>query len=72
MAERVGFEPTEDLHPRWFSRPEPSTTRPPLRYHIYILAEGLGLEPRLAESKSAVLPLDDPSTVSQYYTLDIG
>ena len=25
------------------------------------MAEELGLEPRLAESKSAVLPLDDPS-----------
>jgi len=22
-AERVGFEPTVGLHPRWFSRPEP-------------------------------------------------
>ena len=22
-AERVGFEPTVNLHPRWFSRPEP-------------------------------------------------
>lgn len=27
------------------------------------LAGGLGLEPRLAESESAVLPLDDPPTV---------
>jgi hypothetical protein len=26
------------------------------------LAGGLGLEPRLAESESAVLPLDDPPT----------
>ena len=31
MAERVGFEPTVDLRLRWFSRPEPSATQPPLR-----------------------------------------
>ncbi len=23
LADRVGFEPTAGLHPRWFSRPEP-------------------------------------------------
>jgi hypothetical protein len=23
LAEEVGFEPTESLHPRWFSRPVP-------------------------------------------------
>ena len=23
ITEEVGFEPTEDLHPRWFSRPVP-------------------------------------------------
>ena len=28
------------------------------------LAGGLGFEPRLAESESAVLPLDDPPTVA--------
>lgn len=28
LAEEVGFEPTESLHPRRFSRPVPSTTRP--------------------------------------------
>ena len=26
VAERVGFEPTEDLHPRRFSRPVPSAS----------------------------------------------
>ena len=31
MAEEVGFEPTEDLHLRWFSRPVHSTTLPLLR-----------------------------------------
>ncbi len=31
MAERVGFEPTVGFHLRRFSRPEPSTARPPLR-----------------------------------------
>ena len=30
LAERVGFEPTEGVNPRRFSRPLPSTTRPPL------------------------------------------
>lgn len=30
MAERVGFEPTEESPLLWFSRPVPSTTRPPL------------------------------------------
>jgi hypothetical protein len=33
MAEEVGFEPTESLHPQRFSRPPPSTTRPFLRGH---------------------------------------
>ena len=31
MAEEEGFEPSEDFHPRWFSRPVHSTTLPPLR-----------------------------------------
>lgn len=30
MADGVGFEPTESVNPRWFSRPVPSTTRPPI------------------------------------------
>ena len=30
VAERVGFEPTMELLPYWFSRPAPSTARPPL------------------------------------------
>jgi hypothetical protein len=31
MAEREGFEPPVPFRVRRFSRPEPSTTRPPLR-----------------------------------------
>ena len=31
MAEREGFEPPKDFRPCRFSRPVPSTTRPPLR-----------------------------------------
>lgn len=31
MADGVGFEPTKSLHPCRFSRPVPSTTRPPIR-----------------------------------------
>ena len=30
MAERVGFEPTNELPRRWFSRPVLSTAQPPL------------------------------------------
>lgn len=30
LADRVGFEPTVRLPARWFSRPVPSTTRPPV------------------------------------------
>ena len=30
MADGVGFEPTRSLHPRRFSRPVPSTARPPI------------------------------------------
>ena len=30
MAERVGFEPTDELPRRWFSRPVLSTAQPPL------------------------------------------
>ncbi len=38
MADRVGFEPTVRLHARWFSRPVPSTTRPPVRSNSYGLS----------------------------------
>jgi len=31
------------------------------------MAEGLGLEPRSKESKSSILPLDDPSTMTARY-----
>ncbi len=34
MAEREGFEPSRGLHPWRFSRPLPSTARPPLRVGI--------------------------------------
>ena len=35
MAEREGFEPPVGFPLRRFSRPEPSTTRPPLRYYVF-------------------------------------
>ena len=41
-----------------FVKVEPS--RAGLTAETYKLAPGLGLEPRLADSESAVLPLDDP------------
>ena len=39
---------------------EPSPIRPPSDYSLATWLGGLGFEPRLAESESAVLPLDDP------------
>ena len=35
MAERVGFEPTNELPHCWFSRPVLSTAQPPLQILIY-------------------------------------
>ena len=35
MAERVGFEPTNELPHRWFSRPVLSTAQPPLQIPLY-------------------------------------
>ena|GEM_PF-5110998 len=35
MAERVGFEPTVPVKVRWFSRPELSTTQPPLQRTVF-------------------------------------
>lgn len=32
MAEGVGFEPTVRLHAQRFSRPSPSSSRPPLHF----------------------------------------
>ena len=39
MAERVGFEPTNELPRCWFSRPVLSTAQPPLRMNnaLYLL-----------------------------------
>src|SRR5215218_2433461 len=44
--------------------PDPEKSHPTYRMHHLGLAGGLGFEPRLAESESAVLPLDDPPPVS--------
>jgi hypothetical protein len=37
LAEGVGFEPTVTFQPRRFSRPVPSTARPPLQCHVLIM-----------------------------------
>ena len=38
MAERVGFEPTNELPRCWFSRPVLSTAQPPLhKKHVILL-----------------------------------
>ncbi len=39
LAERVGFEPTVDSHPRLISSQVHSTTLPPLRLKPIMLAE---------------------------------
>ena len=37
MAERVGFEPTNELPRCWFSRPVLSTAQPPLHKQLFTL-----------------------------------
>ena len=37
MAERVGFEPTNELPHCWFSRPVLSTAQPPLQSCSYMV-----------------------------------
>ena len=49
-------EPDQALTPR----PQPKQKRARWMRARFCLAGGLGFEPRLAESESAVLPLDDP------------
>lgn len=39
MADGVGFEPTKELPPCRFSRPVPSTARPPIRYMLYCITK---------------------------------
>ena len=41
MAEREGFEPPEPFPVQWFSRPPPSTTRPPLRTDAILTIQAL-------------------------------
>ena len=45
VAEGVGFEPTSDFHRCRFSRPVPSTTRPPLRANTYFSVGGAVFNP---------------------------
>ncbi len=42
MAEREGFEPSVGVNLRRFSKPLPSTTRPPLRFLMYDIYGGEG------------------------------
>jgi hypothetical protein len=37
MADRMGFEPTEELPPHSLSRGAPSATRPPVHHLVYRL-----------------------------------
>src|SRR5438876_12279793 len=48
LADGVGFEPTKDLRPCRFSRPVPSTTRPPIRF-LPVLVSAARLAPRSRE-----------------------
>ena len=50
MAERVGFEPTNESPRCWFSRPVLSTTQPPLRT-LDIVGREVKLYQKLYESK---------------------
>ena len=50
MAERVGFEPTNESPRCWFSRPVLSTTQPPLLDTISVSRE-VKLYQQLYESK---------------------
>ena len=45
MADGVGFEPTEPLQARWFSRPVHSTALPPIRYGVKSTREGVRVNP---------------------------
>jgi hypothetical protein len=45
MAEREGFEPSVRVYPaQRFSKPPPSTTRPPLRIARYAMRRALPLD----------------------------
>src|SRR5437867_3246115 len=46
LADGVGFEPTRDLRPCRFSRPVPSTARPPIRF-LPVLVSAARRAPRL-------------------------
>ena len=41
MADGVGFEPTKGVNPCWFSRPVPSTARPPILRRRYVYGRGV-------------------------------
>lgn len=71
MAETVRFELTRGFHLRWFSRPEPSTTRPRFR----ILVGPVGLEPtvkdnvgRPAQTRTVTLIAYEASVLTNYTT----
>ena len=67
MAEREGFEPSRGLHPWRFSRPLPSTARPPLREENRVVRTYLGAG---LSSNSAVYPAnpaDRPETLKDLW-----
>ena len=57
--------PGEGRHQGWhhFAKRSPGAERPPVLVVCEMMAGGPGFEPGLTDSKSAVLPLDDPPTV---------
>ena len=57
LAEGVGFEPTRDFHPCRFSRPVPSTTRPPLQdlYDLSHSPRSRDIAPALLERRAHAL-----------------
>jgi hypothetical protein len=61
LAEGVGFEPTESLHPQRFSRPPHSTALPPLRCCNHAGFVAIRPSQSTRDGSAALLPLPIPS-----------
>jgi hypothetical protein len=61
MVAHTGFEPVVSALRGRCPRPLDECAR-------WTMAAGLGFEPRLTDSESAVLPLDDPASAYEFIT----
>ena len=71
LTTRRQFPPCDAI-PNWFSHKDKTANKKSTARVLFLLAASPGLEPRLTESESAVLPLDDEATkdfVRQGYIL---